>query len=178
MAEQAAEQNPQQTPQMGTYDASSQTPYQAPQTPPLPQIEAPPQRAPESTQQPKGPGPIGGGTKGVISSLAFMADSVLRGVMRGREQAQIKSFMQTKRNIDGAKYSYNNDAEKYRSLVLSGADPKEIEQAKAAVTVSYARLIDAYAPLDQQQKPSKKKKGGNEQPSNPLADAMQKDDPA
>jgi hypothetical protein len=108
------------------YDPSSATPYQAPK---LPEITPPPQRDKADTAPPAPPTMIGGKGAGV-AKVATILDNVLRGVMRGREQAQQINYYKAKKLSDGLQYSYENDAQKYLALAQGEAGTKYAEYKK------------------------------------------------
>ena len=175
--ERTQEQTSQQQPQMGTYDASSPTPYIAPQAPPLPQIEAPPQRVPESTQQPQKPGAMGGGAKGVVGGIAYMADSILKGYMRGKDEFAQKQAFQLKKRYDAQRMLYDEAGQNYVSLIASGTKPdsQEAKDALNKVRAAKLALMQTYqASIGGEQKKSKGKKG-QDQPQDPIAMARSND---
>lgn len=165
-----------QTPKMPAYDPNAAQPYAAPK---LPEITPPAQRDPSSMQQPQvGHGGMGGGAKGTIGTIAYMADSVLRGAMRGREEAEKKKFVQAKRAYDAAQYSHQNDAEKYFEIIRSGKAPDspEAKGAEDAVRESDKRVLQAYRTLSGADQKGKKKKGqSGDQPENPMEMIKSKD---
>jgi hypothetical protein len=108
------------------YDPSSATPYQAPK---LPDITPPPPRDRADTAPPAPPTMIGGKGAGV-AKVATILDNVLRGVMRGREQAQQINYYKAKKLSDGLQYSYENDAQKYLALAQGEAGTKYAEYKK------------------------------------------------
>src|ERR1700733_4048495 len=112
------------------YDPSNPTPYTAPQ---LPEITAPPQRPAQETQQPQTAptGPQVGRSGGGLASGAFMIDSILKGFMRGREQAQQVKAYKAKQLSDGLRYAYETSAQQYTALLQAGADPNSPEVQKA-----------------------------------------------
>jgi hypothetical protein len=85
------------------------------------------------------PGPQIARSGGGAASVAFMLDSVLKGYMRGREQAQQKNFEKAKKLNDGLRYAYETTAQNYTSLIQSGKSPDdpEVQKADAAQRAAY-----------------------------------------
>lgn len=124
------------------YDPANPIPYIAPK---LPEITPPPTRPQQETQQPQ-QSPIGPQVAGKGSGLAtaaFGLDSILKGYMRGREQAQQMAAYKAKRLSDGLRYSYDSAAQNYYSLLQSGADPNsdEVKKADLAQRAAYQSLM-------------------------------------
>lgn len=122
----------------GAYDPGNPTPYTAPK---LPEITAPPQRPPEQTQQPQAPKVAGKGSG--MATAAFGLDSILRGYMRGREQANQQKAYKAKQLSDGLQYAYETAAQQYVEMVRSGADPnsEQVKRADMAQRAAYQSLM-------------------------------------
>jgi len=136
-----------QTPLPSTaYDPNSSTPY----TPPpveLPPVTAPPPADLASTSAQRNVRPVfGTGGKAVAGSIAYLGDSILRGYMQGRQQAQAVQADRANKLVQGLQLSYQNDRNNYLSLLQTGKDPnsKEVVAAKNAADASYKVLMTMY----------------------------------
>lgn len=120
-----------------TYDPNNPTPYTAPEPPP---IQAPPQLPAEQTQQPKAPAVARSG--GGLATAAFGLDSILKGYMRGREQAQQKQAYKAQQLSNGLRYAYETAAANYVDLIRQGKSPDdpEVQKADAAQKAAYTAL--------------------------------------
>lgn len=107
----------------GTYDPSSASPY-----PPgrsgaggdgggPPQITAPPPSAVSQEPPPTAPSVLPGAKGSKAASIAYGLDAVLRGAMRGREQAQQQSAYKANKLIQGFQYAYKNASDQYLGML-------------------------------------------------------------
>jgi hypothetical protein len=165
------------------YDPNNPTPYTAPQ---LPEMTPPPTRPQQETQQPQQSptGPQVARSGGGIASAAFMLDSILKGAMRGREQAQQVNFYKAKKLNDGLRYAYEATAQQYTAAAQHAAqvqaDPSstpeqksqaqaEMQKADAAQRAAYQswrQMQNNYLMGDQKPKKSSKSKGGGQSQGN------------
>jgi hypothetical protein len=123
-------------PPINTYDPNNPNPYTPPAPAQLPEITAPP--VADWKSENKQPPVFGGGKKGAIGTIATLGDSMLRGYMKGREQAQQKQFAQASQMIKGLQYSHNNDGQKLASLAQQGYSPQN-DAEKAVLIPEQAR---------------------------------------
>ncbi len=96
------------------YDPSK--PYQAPDSSALPPITAPPQIADRSTLQQQ-PGPAVLPKSSPVARAAYGLDSILKGYMRGREQAQENQAYKLNRLIQGYQWQYQNAKKQYLGML-------------------------------------------------------------
>lgn len=170
------------------YDPLNPTPYKPDQgsIAPPPITAPPPQVSPEDSQQPKTPGPMGKGKGAAVGKAAFLADSILRGVMRGRQQHAEREAAKTDKLAKGLQFAYQNAANHYVDLVKGGADPnsKEVQEAGMAADAAWQSMMKMYGNYimgDQDKKgKSKSKSGGKggkagDQPENPAELLMSQD---
>ena len=145
------------------YSPTSKTPYRAPETPPLPEITAPPAHA--DMQQPAAPSMVGGKTKG-IAVIATLADSILRGAVRGRDYANQVKAQKQQRMAQGLNYNYQTARNNYLGMLKSGADPnsKQVQEAKNAADAAWEIQQQFYQNMfgqDQGKKGKSKKSSSN-----------------
>ncbi|HXN71565.1 MAG TPA: hypothetical protein VN861_03315 [Candidatus Acidoferrales bacterium] len=145
------------------YSPTSKTPYRAPETPPLPEIAAPPAHA--DMQQPAAPSMVGGKTKG-IAVIATLADSILRGAVRGRDYANQVKAQKQQRMAQGLNYNYQTARNNYLGMLKSGADPnsKQVQEAKNAADAAWEIQQQFYQNMfgqDQGKKGKSKKSSSN-----------------
>jgi hypothetical protein len=117
------------TPQYNPTDPQPYQPAQLPESataPPPQQVETPAPFKPSSLG-------FGGGGKGALGGIASMGDSILRGYMKGKAQADQIKALKLKKQADAAQYSYNNDAEKYLDMVKRYGDPKKLQEEKKKI---------------------------------------------
>ena len=164
----------------GDYGSGLPAPYVAPQ---LPEVAQPPQLPPQQPQEAvgaAGPQLKPGGPGSRAAGIAYLAQSFLKGMSRGREISDIKRAAVQQRTLSGLQFSYNNSAAKYLELKREGVSGPELEQTKAAVDASWSAMMRFYGRYfgeDQGQsgkgKKSKKAKGqGGDAQGNPMAALM------
>ena len=107
----------------GGYDPSSATPYgggrsgAGGQGGGPPQITAPPPSAVSQEPPPTAPSVLPGSKGAKAASIAYGLDAVLRGAMRGREQAQQQSAYKANKLIQGFQYAYKNASDQYLGML-------------------------------------------------------------
>lgn len=163
------------------YDPLNPTPYKPPQdvsTPP-PITAPPPKVSEEGSAPPKAPTSIGKGGTGTATSIAFIADSILRGVMRGRQDAQVAQAAKLDKLSKGLQFSYQNAAQKYVELVKSGADPKskEVVEAGMAADAAWQSMMGLYGNYIMGEGKKDKKGGGGGKGKSKGGDPGQPEDP-
>lgn len=166
------------------YDPSNPTPYKAdPNSLTPPPITAPPPKVSEDAMAPpRSPGALN--PKSKAGGIAHMADSILRGVMRGKQDAAQAKAAKTDKLAKGLQFAYQNAANRYVDLVKGGADPnsKEVQEAGMAADAAWQSMMGMYGNYifgdDKKGKGGKGKsgKGGAGQPENP-AELMMSQDP-
>jgi hypothetical protein len=130
-----------------SYNPTDQDPYTAPPpvvvTPTPPPIE--PQTPPPQQRPPlQAPNVTPGRPGAKAAGISYLIASALKGIGQGHAAAQQIKFARTKRTMDGLKYAYDTAAQSLAGLTRAGADPKEIEQAKAARDAAWAAYMKFY----------------------------------
>lgn len=129
---------------------------------------------------------MGKGAGAAIGKAAFIADSILRGVMRGRQQHAEREAAKTDKLAKGLQFAYQNAANHYVDLVKGGADPnsKEVQEAGMAADAAWQSMMKMYGNYimgDQDKKGKSKSKNsgkggkGGDQPENPAELLMSQD---
>jgi len=112
----------------------------------LPQITAPPPSSITQKPEPSAPRVVPGakGSKG--AAIAYGIDSVLRGFMKGRADAEQRKAYKANRLMQGLQFSYQNDAKLYAGYIQSNPD--------VAAKLSELQLLTTAPPAQPQQQQS------------------------
>src|ERR1035438_8326562 len=131
-------------PGMETYDPSSATPYSPsprggngaggqgtdPNAPPP--ITAPPPSSIGQQPAPTAPKVLPGSKGATAASIAYGLDAVLRGAMKGRDQAQQQQAFKINKLMQGFQYAYQNASQQYLG------DRKSTRLNSSHLGISYA----------------------------------------
>jgi hypothetical protein len=107
----------------GGYNPESPTPYSGGRSGAggqgggPPQITAPPPSAVSQEPPPTAPSVLPGSKGAKAASIAYGLDAVLRGAMRGREQAQQQSAFKANKLMQGFQYAYKNASDQYLGML-------------------------------------------------------------
>jgi len=140
-------------------------PYEAPESSSVPPpITSPP--ANPLANAPDKPAPSMWGNNGAAkaASAAYIGDSVLKGIMKGRQAKQEQDTYKLNRLMQGLQYAAQTSGDAYVSLIKNGADPKspEAQAALAGADAARQQMLTMYSNyVEGQDKGKKGKKSGN-----------------
>ena|SRR3984957_2293741 len=135
--------------------------------PQLPPITAPPRMSiPEQPSAGTGPQLLPGAKGTNLGVASYLGESLLKGIMQGRERYQQMQAYKAQRLSNGLQYNYQTLANNYLALIKSGADPKspEVQKADLQQRTAYQSLMQMRGNFIMgQDGKSKKKKGQDDQ---------------
>lgn len=122
----------------------------------LPTVE--PKQVPVSEQQPV----QNLGATSHAGGLAYLADQVLRGAMKGYDAAQAHKADQFNKKLAAQQAIYNDQAKQLHDMAVAGVDPNsdEFKQAKNRVLTSWQATMQTIGQRIPQPKQSKKSQQG------------------